>query len=93
MLSYCEDFVIGTAFLNIGGPAFESILRPTVAEVQAANPDRVRSFLRAGSEHTFLGGSLSTSVEGVSVFEWVDAMVNGPTENWQSVADCPTTAE
>jgi hypothetical protein len=93
MLSYLEDFVIGTAFLNIGGPAFESILRPTVADVQAANPDRVRSFLRAGSDHTFLGGSLSTSVQGVSVFEWVDAMINGPTENWRSVADAPTTAE
>lgn len=93
MLSYQQDSVIGTAFLDIGGPAFESILRATVADVQSANPDRVRSFLRAGSNHTFLGGSLSTSVEGVSVFEWVDAMVNGPIENWQSVADAPSTVE
>ena len=93
MLSYQQDFVIGTAFLDIGGPAFESILRPTVADVQSANPDRVRSFLRAGSDHTFLGGNLSTSVEGVTVYEWVDAMINGPIQNWQSVADAPSTAE
>jgi hypothetical protein len=93
MLSYQQDFVIGTAFLDIGGPAFESILRPTVADVQSANPDRVRSFLRAGSDHAFLGGNLSTSVEGVTVYEWVDAMINGPIQNWQSVADAPSTAE
>lgn len=87
MLSYTQDAVIETFFLGIGGPAFEAVLRPTMADVQSANPQRMRSFLRNGSEHTFLGGDLSISVEGVTVFERVDAMVNGPAENWQSVAD------
>jgi hypothetical protein len=91
MLSYTQDAVIGTFFLGIGGPAFEAVLRPTMADVQSANPQRMRSFLRNGSGHTFLGGDLSISVEGVTVFEWVDAMVNGPRENWQSVADAPSS--
>lgn len=89
MLSYTQDATISTFFLGIGGPAFEAVLRPTMADVQSANPQRMRSFIRTGSEHTFLGGDLSTSVKGVTVFEWVDAMINGPRQNWQSVADNP----
>jgi len=87
MLSYTQDATISTFFLGIGGPAFEAVLRPTMADVQSANPQRMRSFIRTGSKHTFLVGDLSISVKGVTVFEWVDAMINGPRQNWQSVAD------
>jgi len=86
MLSYTQDSTIGTFFLGIGGPAFEAVLRPTLADVEAANPGRMRSFVHAGTSHTFLLG-LSASVEGVSVGDWVDAMIYGPAQDWQSVSE------
>jgi hypothetical protein len=89
MLSYTQDATISTFFLRIGGPAFEAVLRPTMADVQLANPQKMRSFIRNGADHTFLGGDLSISVKGVTVFEWVDAMIKGSRQNWQSVADDP----
>ena len=86
MLSYTQDSTIGTFFLGIGGPAFEAVLRPTLTDVEAANPGRMRSFVHAGTSHTFLLG-LSASVEGVSVGDWVDAMIYGPAQDWQSVSE------
>lgn len=87
MLSYTQDFTIGTFFLGIGGPAFEAVLRPTLADVEAANPERMRSFVRAGESHTFLMGDLSIAVEGVTLSQWVEAMVDGPADEWQSVSE------
>ncbi len=87
MLSYTQDAVIGTFFLGIGGPAFEAVLRPTLADVEAAHPDRMRSFVRAGTTHTFLESNLSISVQGVSVSSWVASMIDGPAENWKSVSE------
>lgn len=86
MLSYTQDSTIGTFFLGLSGPAFEAVLRPTVADVEAVNPERMRSFLRAGGAHTFLL-DLSTSVEGVTVADWVSAMLEGPADDWNSVAE------
>jgi len=87
MLSYSQDATIGTFFLGIGGPAFEAILRPTLADVESAHPERMRSFVRAGDAHTFLLGDLSIAVDGVSVSGWVGSMVDGPGEAWQSVSE------
>jgi hypothetical protein len=87
MLSYTRDATIGTAFLGIGGPAFEALLRPTLADVEAAHPDRMHSFVRAGAKHTFLESDLSISVQGVSVSAWVASMIDGPAENWKSVSE------
>ena len=85
MLSYTMDFTIGTFFLGIGGVEFEKVLRQTMTDVEAENPERMHSFLRAGDSHTFLGGDLDVSVEGVTVSRWVDAMISG-SDAWQSVA-------
>jgi hypothetical protein len=93
MLSYKQDAVIGTFFLGIGGPAFEGILLPTMADAQSANPQRMRSYIADGDNHTFLGGDLSLSVDGVTLFSWIDAMINGPRESWQSVSGAPTRDE
>ena len=64
MLSYAQDFTIGTFFLGIGGPAFEAVLRPTLADVEAANPRRMhrlplasRSTNSAGIPPRLPGGS------------------------------------
>lgn len=87
MLSYTQDSTIGGFFLGIGGPAFEAVLRPTLADVEAANPDRMRSFVRAGTTHTFLMGDLDVSVEGVSVSTWIGEMLYGESGEWNSVSD------
>ena len=87
MLSHTQDFTIGTFFLGIGGPAFEAILRPTLAEVEAAYPERMRSFVRAGTTHTFLVGDLEIAVEDVTVADWVGSMIDGPADSWQSVSE------
>ena len=93
MLSYAQDATIGSFFLGLDASVFESLLRSTVADVEAENPQRVRSFIAEGSSHTFLGGDLSLSVEGVTLYDWVDAMVNGSSESWQSVSGPPTRDE
>lgn len=87
MLSYTQDSTIGGFFLGIGGPAFEAILRPTLADVEAAYPERMRSFVRAGTAHTFLVGDLGVAVEGVSVADWVGSMIDGPADSWESVSE------
>lgn len=88
MLSYSQDSTIAGFFLGIGGPTFEGILRDAMAELEARNPQRMRSFIRAGDSHTFLLGDLSSvSVQGVSVSEWVEAMLDDVEGNWQSVTE------
>jgi len=47
----------------------------------------MRSFIRAGDSHTFLLGDLSVSVQNVSVYEWVEAMLDDVEGNWQSVSE------
>ncbi|MEM9255567.1 MAG: pectin acetylesterase-family hydrolase [Pseudomonadota bacterium] len=86
LMSYAQDFVIGTFFLGIGGPAFEQEMRTTTGELEQRNPDRVRSFIRAGDSHTFLGSDLTLSVEGLSISDWVDGLIND-TDDWRSVSD------
>tara|TARA_R110000823_G_scaffold47903_9_gene121820 strand:- start:2517 stop:3653 length:1137 start_codon:yes stop_codon:yes gene_type:complete len=87
MLSYAQDFTIGTFFLGIGGPAFEGVLRPAMAELESRNPERMRSFIAPGSSHTFLLGELDVAVEGVTVGEWVESMVDDVDGNWESVSE------
>ena len=93
MLSYAQDSTIGTFFLGLDPSVFEGLLRSTVADVETANEQRVRSFIADGGSHTFLGGDLSLSVEGVTLYDWVDAMINEPLENWESVSGAPIRDE
>jgi len=93
MFSYAQDSTIGTFFLGLDPSVFEGLLRSTVADVETANEQRVRSFIADGGSHTFLGGDLSLSVEGVTLYDWVDAMINEPLENWKSVSGAPTRPE
>jgi hypothetical protein len=87
MLSHAQDFTIGTFFLGIGGPAFETILRQTLTDVEAANPQRMHSFVHTGDTHTFLESDLSISVQGVSVAKWVNEMLFEPDQDWNTVTE------
>lgn len=86
LMSTKQDAVISGGFLGISGAEFESGLLPYMAAVEADNPDRVRTFVADGNQHTFLQGDLSRTAGGVSVYDWVRAAISG-NANWQSTQD------
>lgn len=86
MLSHKRDSTIGDFFLSLGGEAFEAMLLNVVAAVEDLYPDRVRSFIRNGSTHTFLGGSLDQTAGGVVLRDWITDMLEG-SDDWQSAQD------
>ncbi len=86
MLSHAQDSTIADFFLGIVGPTFEGILRPTMADLEARNPDRMRSYVRSETTHTMLF-TLDLDVGGVTVGDWVDSMVNGPAQDWVSISE------
>ena len=86
MMSYKQDFVIGNAFLQTGGEAFEAALLEEMADLGAAYPERMHSFIANGTNHTFLQLDLGVTAGGVTVLDWVTAMLDG-SEAWQSTSD------
>ena len=93
VLRKAPDFLVGVCNLlraerriSFGGPAFEALLRGTMTELESRNPERMHSFLRAGSTHTFLLTDLAVSVEGVAVGDWVGRFI-GQQDDWDSVSD------
>jgi hypothetical protein len=89
MMNYTQDATVSTAFLGIGGPAFEAVLRSTLQAVEAANPGRAHSFVPTGTDHSFLNYDLSVSAGGVSVSAWIESMMYGTADDWKSVSDPP----
>ncbi len=86
LMSYKQDSTISTFFFGVGGAAWEPELIREMGEVEAANPDRVRSFIADGSAHTFLIGGTALEVDGITVMEWVAAMLDDSPE-WTSRID------
>lgn len=86
LISSKQDFVIGTAFLRIFGPAFEAALLPELARLEADNPSRVRSFVPDGAAHTFVQRELDATAGGVVLFDWISAMLDD-TEAWVTTQD------
>ncbi len=86
LLSYTQDFVIANTFVRIGGPAFETALRGEMEKQEAANPERVRSFIPAGTGHTFLQLEPDKTIDGVNLMDWIGAMLSdGP--GWESLSE------
>ena len=86
LLSHKQDSTIATFFFGISGAQWEPELIREMAEVEAAHPDRVRSLIADGSDHTFLIGRTALEVEGISVQDWIAAMLDGSSE-WTSRSD------
>jgi hypothetical protein len=82
MMSYTRDPVIAVTFVQVGGEAFEEALLGELDDLEAAYPERVKSFVATGAEHTFLLGDLQQTAGGVTVADWVSAMLLG--ENWET---------
>lgn len=78
-----QDGVIGGVFLDMEGPDFEALLRKETDKLHTAHPDRFQRFFVNGSAHTaFLAGYYSVSVDGQTLIEWVQAMLDGSDE-WE----------
>lgn len=86
LLSHKQDSTIANFFFGVSGDAWEPELIREMAEVEAAHPDRVRSLIADGSAHTFLIGLTGLEVEGITVQDWVAAMLDGSAE-WTSRSD------
>lgn len=71
MYSYQEDGVI-SAFLDLSGPAYQSLLIDVTGEVRARHPKRLERFFPLGRGHTILGAPYfyTLSIGGVGVDGW-----------------------
>lgn len=85
MMSYTRDNVIAVTFVQVGGEAFEAALIPELDDLEASYPERFRSFVADGVDHTFLIGDLQQTAGGVTVSDWVSSMLAG--ESWETTRD------
>ena len=72
--------------LPLDGPGFEAALLEEMAELREAYPSRFRTFIADGDGHTFILRDFERVVGGISVREWLAAMLGGG-EPWVSVSD------
>jgi hypothetical protein len=86
LMSYTQDGTIAGFFFEVPGPIWQEALLEEMAEVEAAHPDRVRSFIAPGTSHTFLRNDTNPVIEGISVLEWVTGMLED-SEDWTSVQE------
>lgn len=83
LMSFTQDSTIAGAFFNVPGPVWEVALREEMQQVEAAHPDRVRTFIADGNQHTFLLDKTDLAVEEITVLDWVTAMLDDSAE-WTS---------
>jgi hypothetical protein len=86
LMSYKQDAVIAVTFSQVGGEVFEEALLEEMADLKAAYPERVNTFIVNGSSHTFLQSDLAVTADGVTVLDWVTAMLDGSAD-WVTVID------
>jgi hypothetical protein len=86
LMSYSEDALISTFFFGVPGPEWGAALKEEMQQVEDAHPDRVRTFIPAGTAHTMLLISPELVVEDISVLDWVAAMLDDSAE-WTSRMD------
>ncbi|MDX1733215.1 MAG: pectin acetylesterase-family hydrolase [Halioglobus sp.] len=85
-MSYSQDSTIATFFLGLDGPVFEAALTEELSQLEAAHPERVRSWVPDGVGHTFLLREPDKTAGGVPVMAWISAMLDG-SEDWISISD------
>jgi len=86
MMSYTRDTVIADGFSDMGGDLFEQVLATEMAGIEEAYPGRMHYFMPSGTFHTFLLGSLQVTAGGMTVAEWIAAMLDDSPE-WTSKSD------
>lgn len=75
MLTSKQDFVIGTVFLGIGGSAFETSVLQQLPAIEDFSEGRMRSWIKNGTEHTFIQRDVTATAGGVSVQDWLTAFL------------------
>lgn len=86
MLSSKGDFVIASTFLQIGPAAHEAALVQELAKMEAAQPDRFRSWVTNGTTHTYIQRDPNQTAGGVRAIDFIAAQING-TDDWVSTSD------
>lgn len=86
MLSFNRDSTFADFFLGIGKDAFEEALYEEMAQIEEAHPDRSKTWIPAGEDHTFLQARPDQTAGGVPLLDWIGFMLDGSDE-WVSVQD------
>jgi hypothetical protein len=86
MMSYKQDATIAVTFVRAGGEVFEKAMLEEMADLEAAYPQRMHSFIRDGNTHTFLLSDTSVTAGGIALLDWVTAMLDGSAD-WVSTSD------
>lgn len=69
-----------------GGEAFEAQLIEAAAELNTAFPERFRSLIADGDEHTFLLSRFDYPIGNTTVKTWINSMLND-NDSWVSLTD------
>ncbi len=100
-LSFTQDTVVATTFLTIPASEFENSVRRETKRIADNYPKRYKRFIINGDLHTTLLndgtidagefsdilGSLQDEVDGVTVLEWLTAMLDGEKKTWRNLVD------
>jgi hypothetical protein len=86
LMSYTQDPVIAVTFVQSGFDVFEEELKNEMEDLRSAYPQRLQTFVRDDTGHTFLLSDTSLTAGGVTVLEWVAAMLEG-SDDWISTSD------
>ncbi|MBY0278822.1 pectinacetylesterase family protein [Candidatus Binatia bacterium] len=80
MYSYQQDGVI-SFFIDLDGPAYQSLLLSVTGDVHARNPERFERYFPQGTTHTVLLSPefYTQRIDGVSLLDWTnDFLADGP---------------
>lgn len=84
-----EDAIIGNVFLGMKGPEFGQVLLSETGKVHAHHPGRYERFLWAGGAHTaVLAGYYDLEIDGTSLLEYIEAMLDHRPE-WRDLVAPP----
>ena len=84
-ISSKQDEVI-VAELPFDGDTFERELLATIDALSDAHPDRFRSLVADGEQHTFVLSDFDYAIAGTTVRLWITDMLAG-SESWVSLSD------
>lgn len=86
--SYTQDDTIGNTFLRLGGEVFEEYLLEEIPALHERFPDSYVHFILQGDGHTLLGDIAGNGYNGLTVRDWLQAMLDGDPA-WQPVVEPP----
>jgi Pectinacetylesterase len=88
MFSSYRDVIMSSWFMRMEAEAYEETLLDVTGQMKAQYPDSYARYLIQGNTHTaaLLKQGLYYEVDGLSVYEWADRMIN-ESPNWDCVLE------